>query len=109
MACGFAIDLTEKREARKSETLWLGLALFVYSFHECLEVGCFVFCDRWLIVVIVIILKYLREHIGNGLSFWVAHRVYRCVDTFSHQLMFQAVALAVAHDDEVNLPQPQIV
>jgi hypothetical protein len=31
------------------------------------------------------------------------------VDVFGYELMEQAVALAVAHDDEVNFPQPQII
>ena len=77
--------------------------------HEVLEFAAFFFCDGWLIVVIVVIFKYLREHIGNRLSFWVAHGEHGGVGTFGHQLMLQPVALAVTHDDEVNLPQPQVI
>ena len=87
----------------------MGLALMVHAVHECLESGCFVVSDGWLIVVIVIILKYLWEYIGNCLALGVAHGEHGGVGTFGHQLMLQPVALAVAHDDEVNLPQPQIV
>ena len=68
MPCGFTIDLTEKREERKNEALWLGLALVVHAVHECLEVGCFVVGDGWLWVFVVIILKDLREYVGNGFS-----------------------------------------
>ena len=107
--CGFTIDLTEKREARKSEALRLGLALCVHSFHECLEVGCFVFCDGWLIVVIVVVVKYLWEHVGNGLAFRVTHRVDSCVGTFGHQLMFQTVSLAVATNDATCLPESDFI
>ena len=85
-ACGFTIDFTEKREARKSEALWLGLALVVHTGHECLKVGCIVFCDGWLIVD-VIILKYLRQHVADRLALWVSHRIDSSVGTFSHQLM----------------------
>ena len=95
-------------KAAGTEVLLLSV-LELNVFHEVLEFCCILFCDWWLIVVIVIILKYLWEYIGNGLSFRVAHRVGRCVGTFSHELMLQSVALAVAHDDEVNLPQPQII
>ena len=87
----------------------MGLALLVHAGHECLEVGCFVFCDGRLIVVVVIILKYLREHVGNGLALWVSHRIDSSVCAFSHQLMLQPVALAVSQGDEMNLPQPQII
>ena len=109
MACGFTIDLTEKREARKSEALWLGLALVVHTGHECLEVGCFVFCDGWLVVVIVVVFKYLWEHVGNGLAFWVSHRIDSSVGTFSHQLVLQPVALAVASDDATDFPEAEFV
>lgn len=109
MACGFTVDLTEKREERKSEALRLGLALVVHAGHECLEVGFFVFCDGWLIVVIVIVFKYLWEHVGNGLAFWVSHRIDSSVCTFSHQLMIQAVALAVASDNATDFPEAEVV
>lgn len=107
-ACGFTIDLTEKREARKSEALRLGLALVVHTGHECLEVRYFVFCDGWL-VVDVVILEDLREHIGNGLSFWVSHGIYGSVGTFSHQLMLQPVAVAVAANDATDFPESEVV
>lgn len=106
--CGFTIDLTEKREARKSEALRLGLALVVHSVHECLEIGCFVIADGWLIVD-VIILKYLWEYIGNGLALWVSHRIDSSVCTFSHELMLQSVALAVATNDTTCLPEADVV
>ena len=107
-ACGFTIDLTEKREARKSEALWLGLALVVHAVHECLEVGCFVICDGWLIVD-VIILKYLWEYIGNGLSFRVSHGIDSSVGAFGHQLVLQPVAVAVATNDATCLPEADVV
>ena len=107
-ACGFTIDLTEKREVRKSEALWLGLALVVHAGHECLEVCCLVFCDGWLIVD-VIIFKYLWEHVGNGLALRVAHSIDSSVGTFSHQLMLQPVALAVAANDATCLPEADFI
>ena len=107
-ACGFTIDFTEKRKARKSEALWLGLALVVHAVHECLEVGCFVVCNGWFIVDVVI-LEDLWEHVGNGLTFWVSHRVDGSKGTFSHQLMLQSVALAVAANDATCLPEADVV
>lgn len=83
--------------------------LLVHTCHECLEVGCIFIADGWFIVDVVIIFEYLREYGGNGLSFRVAHGEHGGVGTFGHQLMLQSVSLAVAHDDEVNLPQPQII
>ena len=111
MACGFTPSPSEWVGVRlhKSEALRLGLALVVHAGHECLEVGCFVVGDGWLWVFVVIILEYLREYVGNGLSFRVAHGERGGVGTFGHQLMLQPVALAVTHDDDVNLPQPQII
>lgn len=94
-------------KAAGTELLLLSV-LELNVFHEVLEFCCILFCDGWLIVD-VIILKYLWEYIGNGLSFRVAHGEHGGVGTFGHQLMLQPVAVAVAHDDEVNLPQPQIV
>ena len=61
---------------RKSEALWLGLALVVHAVHECLEVGCFVSGDGWLIVDVVI----LEISVGTcrqRLALWVSHRVDR--------------------------------
>ena len=86
----------------------MGLALCVHSFHECLEVGCFVFCDGWLIADVVI-LEDLREHIGNGLSFRVSHGIDGSKGTFSHQLMLQPVALAVTANDATCLPECHFV
>ena len=104
-ACGFTPSPSEWVGVRlhKSEALRLGLALMVHAGHECLEVGCFVVGDGWLIVDVVI-LEDLREHVGNGLALWVSHRIDSSVCAFSHELMLQPVALSVAHDDEVNLP-----
>ena len=107
MECGFTIDLTESA-IHKSEALWLGLALVVHAIHECLEVGCFVFCDGRLIVDVVI-LEYLWEHIGNGFALWISHHVDCSVGTFSHQLMLQPVALAVAANDATCLPEADVV
>jgi len=81
----------------------------VHMCHECLKVFCIFIADGWFIVDVIFIFEYLREYVGNGLSFRVAHGVNGSVCTFSHQLMLQPVALAVAHDDELNLPQPQII
>lgn len=94
--------MAQEMKAARTEVLLLSV-LKLNVFHEVLEFCCILFCDGWL-VVDVLILKYLWEHIGNSLTFRVAHRVNGSVCTFSHQLVFQPVALAVAHDDEVNLP-----
>ena len=81
----------------------------VHTCHECLKVFCIFIADGWFIVVVVVIFKYLREHIYNGLALRVTHCIDGSVDTFGHELMLQSVTLAVAHDDELYLPQPQIV
>ena len=70
----------------------------VHTGHEFLKLCCIFIADGRLIVDVIFILKYLRENVGNGLSFRVAH-----------ELVLQSVALAVTHDDEMNLPQPQII
>ena len=97
-----------KARGTKSEALRLGLALVVHAGHEFLEVGYFVFCDGWLIVDVVI-LKDLREHVGNSLAFWVSHRIDSSVCTFGHQLMLQSVALAVATNDATCLPESDFI
>jgi hypothetical protein len=74
-----------------------------------LEFGSFILCDGWLIVDVIIILEYLREHVGNGLAFWVSHCVDGSVCTFSHELMLQAVTLAVASNDAPCLPERHFI
>jgi hypothetical protein len=81
----------------------------VHACHEYLKVGNFIVCDGWLIVDVIIILEYLREHVGNGLAFWVSHCVDGSVCTFSHELMLQAVTLAVASDNSACLPEGYLV
>ena len=93
---------------KKSEALWLGLALVAHAGNECLEVGCFVVGDGCLIVDVVI-LEYLREHVGNGLALRVAHGIDSSVGTFSHQLVLQPIALAVAANDATCLPEADVV
>lgn len=91
--CGFTIDLTEKREARKGEALWLGLALMelcvhrVEGVHVCLKSCALFWRELWFKVFLVIILEYLREHVCNGLAIWVSHRIDSSVCAFSHELM----------------------
>ena len=97
-----------KARDTKSETLWLGLALMVHAGHESLKVGCFVIGDGWLIVD-VIIFKYLWEHVADGLALWVAHGVDSSVCTFSHQLVLQSIAVAVASDDATDFPEAEVV
>ena len=108
----YSLPIRQKRRKglpnKKSEALGLGLALMVHAGHECLEVGCFVFCDGWLIVDVVI-LEYLREHVGNSLALWVAHGIDSSVGTFSHELMLQAVAVSVATDDATHFPEAEVV
>ena len=119
--CGFTSLLRSHRERRgdrgrrdydrhkkKSEALWLGLALVAHAGHECLEVGCFVVGDGCLIVDVVI-LEYLREHVGKGLALRVAHGIDSSVGTFSHQLVLQPIALAVAANDATCLPEADVV
>lgn len=79
---------------------------------ECIHYGmklCYVFSRDWRFVVIIVGIEEHGEHVGHGLALGVAHRIDSSVGTFSHELMLQSVTLAVAHDDEVNFPQPQIV
>ena len=83
--------------------------LLVHTCHECLKSCCIFIADGWFIVVIVIILKYLWEYIGNRLSLRVTHHMDSGIYRFGQQLIGQKIALAVTHDDEMNLPQPQIV
>ena len=86
----------------------MGLALMVHAGHECLEVGCFVVGDGWLIADVVI-LKYLREHVADGLALWVSHRIDSSVCAFGHELVLQAVAAAVASDDAADFPKLDFV
>lgn len=86
----------------------LCVVLLVHSCHKLLEFCCIFIADGWLIVVIVI-LEYLWEHIGNCLSLRVTHHMDGGIYRLSQQLIGQKIALAVAHDDEMNLPQPQII
>lgn len=81
----------------------------VHTGHEFLKLCCIFIADGRLIVDVIFILKYLRENVGNGLSFRVAHGEHGGVGAFGNELVLQSVALAVTHDDEMNLPQPQII
>ena len=83
--------------------------LLVHTCHECLEASSIFIADEWFIVNVVIILKYLREHVGNGLALWVSHGIDSSVCTFSHELMLQAVAVAVASDNAADFPEAEIV
>jgi hypothetical protein len=74
-----------------------------------LEFGSFILCDGWFIVIVLIILEELWENIGNGFSFWVAHCIDGSESTFSHELMLQPVALAVASDNSACLPEGYLV
>ena len=104
----------KKARDTKSEALWLGLALIVLllhcveSVHLCLKFLGFLVGHGWLIVDVVI-LEYLREHVGNSLAFRVAHGIDSSVGTFSHELMLQPVAVAVATDDATNFPEAEVV
>lgn len=80
----------------------------VHAVHECLKVGFFVFSNGWL-VWYVVILEDLREHVGNGLALWVSHRIDSSIDTFSHELVLQAVAVSVATDDATHFPEAEVV
>ena len=95
----------EKSEASKC------LAFCVQRRHLILQFLCFVFCDGWLIYVFVVILEYAWKHFFDFLSIifsvWIG--IFSCIDKFSHQLMFQTVALAVAADDTTHLPESDII
>lgn len=50
-----------------------------------------------------------REHVLDGLSLRVAHRVDGSIGAFGEQLVCEVVALSVAADDAVNFPELQVI
>ena len=95
----------EKSEASKC------LALCVQCRHLILQFLCLGFCDGWLVYVIIVIIKYAREHFLNFLSviFPIRVGVFSCIDYFCQQLVFQTVTLSVAANDATYLPETDII
>ena len=81
----------------------------VESVHVCLKSCALFWCELWFKVFLVVIFEYLWEHVGNGLALWVAHGIDSSLGTFSHELMLQSVALAVATDDATHFPEAEVV
>ena len=58
---------------------------------------------------VLIILEEHREEVFDRLAFAVAHRVHCSEHGFGNQLVRETVALAVASDDAVDLPEAKFV
>ncbi len=82
--------------------------LSVDSIYISLQFCHFFSRDGWLVVVIVVVEEH-GEYVGHGLALRVAHGVGGGIDAFGHQLVLQAVALAVATDDSTYLPEAEVV
>ena len=80
----------------------------VEGVHVCLKVGCFVLCDGWLIVD-VIILKEHGEHVFGCLSFGVAHHMDGGIHRLCQQLIGQSVALVESTDYATGLPESNLI
>jgi hypothetical protein len=58
---------------------------------------------------VVIVLEEYGEHIPDGLALSVTHGIGGGIDALCHELVFQAVAAAVASDDAARLPEAEVI
>jgi xanthine/uracil/vitamin C permease (AzgA family) len=89
--------------------------IFVKILHHILHLGhmilyggrLFVLADGLLVVIIVI--EEHREYVFHSFTLRVTHGVSGGVGALGYELMFQAVALAVASDDAAHLPETDVI
>ena len=78
--------------------------------HLGLEFGDFLICYvGGFAVVIVVILKQTGEEVFDGLAFAIPHGVHCSEHGFGDELVRETVALAVASDDAIDLPECNLV
>ena len=84
---------------------------FVFFAHHLAETGHFLVVDGGGVggIVVVVVLEERWEDVAWGLSLWVAHSEHGGVGAFCHELVLQAVAVAVASDDAAHLPEAEVV
>ena len=77
--------------------------------HVCLKSCAFFWCELWFKVFLVIILEYLREHVGNGLAFGVSHHMDGGIHRLCQQLIGQSVALVESTEYATGLPEANLI
>jgi hypothetical protein len=77
------------------------------AIHKVLEFAAFFFCE--VIAMVIVVLEECGEDVADGLSLGVTVGEHGGEGAFGHELVLQAVAVAVASDDATDFPEAEVV